>query len=184
MAEAKPVPKEQKIFLGIVAIVGLFMFYKKAYVPQGRQIKELKKQIKSKRDEIERIKRKVARMAELEAEFERLKGDVAEAEKKLPKSEELPELIRGITAIGAKHGIEIDNLKISSVISKKFYQEHQYNFSITSTYHKIAQFFADICQEERIMTVRDLKLVPGTSKTTGNPQMRAMFTLVVYTYKE
>ncbi|MCD6413638.1 MAG: hypothetical protein J7L54_05795, partial [Elusimicrobia bacterium] len=77
MAEAKPVPKEQKIFLGIIVLVGLFMFYKKAYVPQGRQIKQLKKQIKEKRDEIERIKRKIARMAELEAEFEKLKVEVA-----------------------------------------------------------------------------------------------------------
>ncbi|MCD6412976.1 MAG: type 4a pilus biogenesis protein PilO, partial [Elusimicrobia bacterium] len=103
--------------------------------------------------------------------------------KKLPKSEELSELIRGITAIGAKHGIEIDNLKIGSIISRQYYQEHSYSFSITSTYHRIARFFADICQEERIMTVRDLKLVPGSATGTGRPRMQAMFTLVVYTYK-
>lgn len=181
MAESQPIPKEQKIMLGVLVAVGLFMFYKNAYLPQGQQIRELNKQIEETNAKIEDIKRKVARMAQLEAEYEVLKIKVAEAEKQLPKSEELPELIRSITRLGSKHGIEIDNWRISSVLPRQYYKEHTYNFAVTSSYHKSAQFFVDICQRERIMTVKDVKLTP--SGDSGN-DMSVSFTLVVFTYKE
>ncbi|MDO9513869.1 MAG: type 4a pilus biogenesis protein PilO [Elusimicrobiota bacterium] len=182
MAEAQPIPKEQKALLAVLALVGLFMFYKKAYMPQGKQINDLTKQIKDTNSKIEGIKKKVARMAQLEADYEVLKTKVAEAEKQLPKSEELPELIRSITKIGSKHGIEIDNWRISSVIPKQYYKEHTYSFVVNSSYHKAAQFFVDICQRERIMTVKDVKITPSAIET-GN-DMSVSFTLVVYTYKE
>jgi len=182
MAEAKPVPKEQKVALAIIGIIGLYMFYTRAYAPQGKQIKELKKKIESNCKKIEDIKIKIRRMAQIEAEFEKLKGRVKEAEKKLPKSEELPGLIRRITDIGKKYNIEIDNLQIGSLVSKQYYQEHLYNFRIKANYHKIAQFFTDVCQEERIMTVRDIRLTPvSADKESG--ELEGTFVLVVYTYK-
>ncbi|MBA3065222.1 type 4a pilus biogenesis protein PilO [bacterium] len=182
MAEAQSIPKEQKIVLAVLAVAGLFMFYKKAYMPQGKQIKEITKQIEETNKKITEIKIKVARMAQLEAEYELLKTKVAEAEKQLPKSEELPELIRSITKIGSKHGIEIDNWRISSVLPRQYYKEHTYSFAVTSSYHKAAQFFVDICQMERIMTVKDVRITPA-SAAAGN-DMGVSFTLVVYTYKE
>jgi len=181
MAESKPIPKEQKIFLGVIALVGLYMFYGKVWKPQGARIKELRTNIDTKRNEIIKIKKDIAGMKKIEAEFVRLQGEIAEAEKKLPKSEELPKLIREITATGSSHGIEIDNLRIASVAPRQSYEEHNYHFSITASYHKIAQFFTDICQKERIMMVKDLNLAPSGAEIS---EMRAAFTLVVYTYKE
>jgi len=183
MAESKPIPKEQKIFLGVLALVGLYMFYGKVWKPQGALIKELKENIEKTNKDIILIKGKIAKMKQIEAEFVRLQGEMAEAEKKLPKLEELPELIREITATGSGHGIEIDNLNIASVATKQSYKEHNYRFSITASYHKIAQFFTDICQKERIMTVKNLNLAPSGGPE-GISEMRATFTLVVYTYKE
>jgi len=182
MAEAQPVPKEQKIALGVIAVVGLFMFYKKAYMPQGKQIKELTKKIEDTNRKIVNIKKKVAGMAQLEADYEVLKTKVEAAEKQLPKSEELPDLIRSITKIGSKHGIEIANWRISSVLPRQYYKEHTYSFAVQSSYHKAAQFFVDICQRERIMTVKDVKITP--SSTVAGNDMGVSFTLVVYTYKE
>ncbi|PIU19159.1 MAG: hypothetical protein COT16_00070, partial [Elusimicrobia bacterium CG08_land_8_20_14_0_20_44_26] len=154
MAAAKPIPKEQKIVLGIIAAVGLFMFVKKAYLPQGKEIGKLKTEIAETNKKIEDINRKVAKMKEIKANFEILKLKVIEAEKQLPKSEELPELIRSITKLGEKHGISIDNFMIGSIMPQKYHQEHTYNFNIQSSYHNLAQFFVDVCQKERIMTVK------------------------------
>jgi len=182
MAEAQAIPKEQKIMLAVLALAGLYMFYKKAYLPQGKQINDLTKQIQETNKKIEDIKLKVARMAQLEAEYEVLKTKVAEAEKQLPKSEELPDLIRSITKIGSKHGIAIDNWRISSVVPKQYYKEHTYSFAVNSSYHKAAQFFVDVCQRERIMTVKDVKITPASGESSSD--MSVSFTLVVYTYKE
>jgi type IV pilus assembly protein PilO len=181
MAESQAIPKDQKIALAVLAVVGLFMFYKKAYLPQGKQIKELTKQISDTNVKIEDIKRKVARMAQLEADYELLKTKVAEAEKQLPKSEELPELIRSITKLGSKHGIEIDNWRIGAVLPRQYYKEHTYSFAVQASYHKAAQFFVDICQRERIMTVKDVKITPAGE---AGGEMNVSFTLVVFTYKE
>ena len=182
MAEAKPIPKEQKVVLGIMVAVGLFMFVKKAYIPQGAEIKQLKTQIKQTKKKTADIKEKIAHMSEIEAEFKVLQLEVKEAEKQLPKSEELPGLIRSITKLGEKHGIDIDNFRIGAVISKQYYQEHTYNFTVRSSYHNSAQFFTDICQRERIMTVKDIKLSPSSAKG-GEQGMSVYFVLVVYTYK-
>jgi len=183
MAEAKPIPKEQKVFLVILAIVGIFMFFSKVWKPQGKKIKELQGNIETTRKKIIKIRADIAKMKQIEAEFAKLKLKVAEAERKLPREEELPQLIRDITATGARHNIEIDNLRISAVVPKQFYEEHQYNFSISASYHKLAQFFTEICQQERIMTVKNLKLAPGGG-FAENSNLQTTFTLVVYTYKE
>lgn len=183
MAAAKPIPKEQKIFLGVLALAGLFMFFSKVWKPQSEKIKELKGNIEKTKKDIISVKGKIAKMKKIEKDFAKLKLELAEANKKLPKLEELPKLIREITATGASHGIEIDNLKVASIVKKQFYQEHNYKFLITASYHKIAQFFTDICQKERIMTVKDLKLAPAGG-SEGISKMQAPFTLVVYTYKE
>jgi len=183
MAETKPISKEGKIFMGVLAVVGIFMFYGKVWKPQGNKIKELKKNIDDTRKEIDKVREDIAGMKEIEAEFAKLKLKVAEAEKKLPREEELPQIIRDITATGSTHNIEIDNLRIAAVVPKQFYEEHHYNFSISASYHKLAQFFTDICQKERIMTVKDLKLAPaGGSEAT--PDLQTTFTLIVYTYIE
>jgi len=182
MAESKPIPKEQKVALAIIGIIGLYMFYTRAYAPQGKQIKDLKTKIETNRNKIEDIKIKIRKLDQIEAEFEKLKGRLKEAEKKLPKSEELPSLIRKITDIGKKYNIEVDNLQIGSLLSRQYYQEHLYNFRIKADYHKIAQFFTDICQEERIMTVKDVRLTP-VSSDKGISELEGTFVLVVYTYK-
>ncbi|MFH1957964.1 MAG: type 4a pilus biogenesis protein PilO [bacterium] len=183
MAEGKPVPKEQKIFLAVLGLVGIFMFYSKVWKPQGNKIKEFQKNIEDTRDKINKVKKDIARMKQIEAEFAKLKLKEAEVEKKLPREEELPQIIRDITATGSAHNIEIDNLRIAAVVPKEFYEERHYNFSISASYHKLAQFFTDICQKERIMTVKDLKLAPaGGAEQT--PDLQTTFTLIVYTYKE
>ena len=155
------------------------MFVKKAYIPQGKQTKEFQKKVEETNKKIEGIKRKVSRMAELEAEYKILLVKVEEAERQLPKSEDLPYLIRDITKLGSKYGLNIDNWRIGSVASKQYHKDHKYSFVIKTSYHKAAQFFVDICQRERIMTVRDVKISPiGNSN-----EMTFSFTLVVYTYK-
>ena len=182
MAEQKPIPKEQKILLGVLAVAGVYMFITKVYIPQETEIKKLQEEIDKTNKTIANIKVKIARMDQLEADYELLKASVADAEKKLPRSEELPGLIRGITSLGTKHGIEIDNMRIGNVSTMEYYKAHFYNFSVVASYHKIAQFFSDVCQEERIMSVNNIMFSPGTD-SAGKVSLTVTFKLVVYAYK-
>jgi len=183
MLEKKPVTKQQKVMLAVVALIGFFVFYKRAFAPLGKKAKQYKEEIRKKQQRLAHIRAKIAMLDELEREYEDLKKEVEIAEKKLPRRKEIPELLRSITDIGRKYGIDIDNFRPAGSSTKGNYTEHYFAMNIKSTYHKIASFFAEIGQQERIMNVKDLILNPKKPTLEDPTDMQANFTLVVYTFK-
>ncbi|RLD18426.1 MAG: hypothetical protein DRI36_01455 [Caldiserica bacterium] len=183
MPEKKPVTQQQKIMLAILGVIGLFVFYKRAFAPLGKKAKQYKEEIRKKEQRLAHIRAKIARFDELMREYEELKKEVEIAEKKLPRKKEIPKLLKNITDIGRKYGIDIDNFRPAGSSTKQSYTEHYFAISIKSTYHKIASFFAEIGQQERIMSIKDLILNPKNPTPEDPTDMQANFTLVVYTFK-
>jgi len=183
--EKQQITNQQKVMLVILGIIGLIVFYKRAFAPLGKKAKKYQEEIREKEQRLANIKRKIANLAQLEAEYKELKKEVEIAEKKLPRKKELPELIRSITDIGKKYGIDIDNFRPAGMSTPpgKNYIEYRFTLNLKSSYHRLAAFFTDICQQDRIININNLTLSPKTPTPDDPSDIQANFTLVVYTFK-
>ena len=180
MAEKKEIPLQQKVVIGVMALVGLVMFYSKVYSPLQGKINEAREQLKSKNTELSEMKKKAQQLDKLEKEFASLGTKLIETEAKLPKTEELPRFIRLITETASKYGMNVDNLKVEATSVSQYYVTHSYRFRLESDYHTFGKFFTEIVQMERIFNVKDIKFSPAASET-GGEKLSAEFSVVAYT---
>ncbi len=183
MAAKNEIPIQQKIALGILLMIGLFMFYSKVYVPLKAKIKETQEVLEKKEAELADMRRIAGKLDKLEKEFIAIEAKLKLTERKLPKSEELPAFIRLITERASKYGMDVTNLRISSPKVDQYYITHIYSLSLSSDYHTFGSFFTEIVQLERIFNVRDVTFAPTVSDE-GMSQLSASFSIVAYTSKE
>ena len=168
--------------IGIV-LIAVFFANKLFYVPMGKNIKSLHEKIAEKEKLLQETQKKADKLPELEAEYELLKGELLNVEKKLPKTNDIPELLDITTNIGRKYLIDITNFSPRNEKIEKYYIMHPVEMTITTSYHRLGAFMATMGQQERVMGFKDLSAAVGTD-SDGKPVIIASFMLCAYTYNE
>ena len=168
--------------IGII-LIAVFFANKMFYVPMGKNIKNLHDKIGQKEKLLQETQLKADKLPELEAEYELLKGELLNVEKKLPKTNDIPELLDITTNIGRKYLIDITNFNPRNEKIEKYYIMHPVEMTITTSYHRLGAFMATMGQQERVMGFKDLSATVGTD-SDGKPVIIASFMLCAYTYNE
>ncbi|MDA3793444.1 MAG: type 4a pilus biogenesis protein PilO [Elusimicrobia bacterium] len=182
--ETGNITQQQKIVLGVLAVVGLIFFYSKVYAPMGGKIKDAKKILQEKQAELGDMKIKAQQLDVLEKEFKLLEEQLKVTEKKLPKTKELPELIRTITKTVEKYNMEVDTLRPGGGSGGQYYMTYPYSLSLATDYHTFGRFFSEIAQLDRIFNIKNLNITTGGSSEDGERSLRASFSIVAYTFKQ
>lgn len=181
--ETGNVTKQQKIIMGILAAVGLFMFYQKVYMPLEEDIKKASEELEKKQAELVDLRRKAAQLDKLEKEIELIKEYSKVLEKKLPKTRELPEFIRNITEKATKYGMNLNNLKVESPSASSHYVRHEYKMDLTSDFHNFGKFFTEIVNQERVFGIKDVLFVPSQDSESLKEALNVSFSILAYTSK-
>ncbi|MBN2406703.1 MAG: type 4a pilus biogenesis protein PilO [Elusimicrobia bacterium] len=189
MAEKKKtqITQQQKIVLGILGAVGLFMLYSKVYAPLGGKIKAAEDELSAKQAKLADMRKKANRLDKLEKEYRDLEDLLKEIEKRLPKDNEVPALIKTITDTAQKYNMEVRTFKESAASEKsliksdKFYEPYPYDMEFTADYHTLGAFFTEIARLERIFNIGKMDMVPVKN---SEKDVQVKFTLVTYTFKE
>jgi type IV pilus assembly protein PilO len=93
-----------------------------------------------------------------EKNVERLNEELAKAIKELPNEREIPELLRRVSSIGKKIGLEFLLFQPLPENPRDFYAEVPVKLKIEGSYHEVATFFDRIGKLNRIVNVRDISL--------------------------
>ena len=111
---------------------------------------------------------------ELQAELENLDGQLLLARQKaarLPKlraemkeTRELPTLLTVISQSGREAGLEFQLFQPGGEINKQFYVEIPLSIRVEGGYHNSAEFFDRVAALSRIVTIKDITMVPGEKK--------------------
>jgi len=182
MIKLDKLTNQQKILLVIIGAIVLYIYYNQLFTPLNKKIGNLKREISQKEQRLIDARNKAQRLDQLQAELQASQEELLIAEKKLPRAKEVPLLIRSITKSGREYAIDITNLSPRSPISHQYFQEFHYGMSVVTNYHKLARFFGDICQYERILKVKDISM-NGRNPTEDDPStITTSFTLVTYAY--
>ena len=180
--ETGKVTNQQKVVLGVLAVIGLIFFYSKVYAPMGDKIKESQEVLQKKSAELQDTQIKAQQLDVLEEELKLLEEQLKIIEKKLPKTEEIPKFIKMITDIAAKYGMDVKTLDIPGPQASAYYVTHPYGMNLESDYHTFGHFFSEIGQLDRIFNIKDLNLTPLAGEE-GEGRLNASFTIVAFTSK-
>ncbi|MEW6556515.1 MAG: type 4a pilus biogenesis protein PilO [Elusimicrobiota bacterium] len=174
---------QEKGAIGVVILVGLWAYWKYLYKPITGEITRLEQDLEQKQAKLDETRRAAQELEVLEAEFKIIEIEAREMEKKLPKSKELPNLIRNLTRSLEKHKLNIQNFTPSKENPKAYYSEIPISMQLTGSYHNLANFLAEVGQYERVFNAFDIILTPKPPTKESPDTISASLKLATYMAK-
>ena len=156
-----PMKRNLLLFLPPLVIIGLFgmLLIKPAFVERKALMEEIGKQ----RDEIANLERNSARLPKLKTENKRLESRLLELQMQLPEEKEVSELLKQVSELGIKSGLQIVSWKPGprGVHSSKEVYEIPVEVTMRGAYHKFGQFYSNITMLNRIVNILNITMRPG-----------------------
>ncbi len=124
---------------------------------------------------------KVKHLDELIAANAQLEVELVKKKEKLPQEEEASSLLKQVTDLGVKLGLDIKLWKpgTSMLHTSKLYVRQPVSVEVVGGYHTVGLFFDRINKMPRIMSVNDLKF--GSPKVDQDRMLlQTVFELVAY----
>lgn len=146
-------------FLGICSIflvlVGLFYFL--FFQDNYEKIAGLNKKIESAQEDLKKIKKAAKNFPIHQKELEDVRVLFEATSALLPKSQEIPNLLRNISDMGRISGLDFMSFVPGIEIPKDFYSEIPIDIKTKGPYHNHGMFLDKVSKLERIVTVNNIK---------------------------
>lgn len=174
--------KEQQQYIILAVLVlggGGYAYFKYFWIPTSQKIVELRKKVEEVEGKINKAKMVAARKKKVMEELETLQRQAEDAERRLPKTQDLPSVIDTVSALSSRHNVSLSSFAPGAKTDRQHFMELSYALQARGAYHDIGRFLAALALEERIFNVRDVNL--GSPDAQGRLAVR--MTLVSYQYK-
>jgi type IV pilus assembly protein PilO len=152
-------PRSQRLALyalTYVAIGALFWFM--VYTPSQVEAADLQAQNNELVQTKATVKARAENREQFEEELAQLKNDLKQALRELPNDREIPELLKRISAIGKKAGLEIRKFQPLPEVKAEYYAEVPVALEVYGSYHEVAMFFDRLSKLGRIVYVQDIEM--------------------------
>lgn len=184
----RTVPLPQKILL-VVLVVGFIVlaFYNnygilfESWTDKDGKIAGLVTDIGKLDTDIQATNIKVKHLDELIAANAQLEVELAKKKEKLPQEEEASSLLKQVTDLGVKLGLDIKLWKPgpTALHGSKLYVKQPVSVEVVGSYHTAGLFFDRIDKMPRIMSINDLRF--GSPKVDQDRMLlQTAFELVAY----
>src|SRR5438132_3098549 len=154
--------KSHNLIIGVLAVVLIgvvcYTYWSLVYTPVSKAIATDHKTVEDLNQKLSVAKSRAGQLSKIQAEMATLQIDVAELEKLLPKTRELPSLLRVFTHRAEANGLLLTSFRPSRSVPKGLYDEIPYDISVTSSFHSIGHFLTAMGKGERLFAARNLAL--------------------------
>jgi len=182
----RSIPWAQKAGLLVMVLAGIIVgFYYYIAEPKSVEIAGLQGAIGTLDNEIQTLTIKVKHLDELIAASKQLEIELAKKKERLPPEEEAVMLLKQVSDLGIRLGLDIKLWKPSpkSEDASKLFVRMPVNVEVSGGYHTAALFFDRINALPRIVTVSGLKM--GSPKIEkGRVVTQTVFDLIAYAASE
>jgi len=158
--DEKFIPLEKKnklIALGVIFVLPLLLCYFFVYKPNFDEVDKLKSQIAKSSEELKRVRKAARDLPAHQEELEKTREAFELTSVLLPKSQEIPDLLRNISDLGKHSGLDFLSFVPGGEIPKDFYAEIPIDIKIRGPYHNLGLFLDRISKLERIVTVNNIR---------------------------
>ncbi|MEJ2155193.1 MAG: type 4a pilus biogenesis protein PilO [Desulfobacteraceae bacterium] len=104
--------------------------------------------------------------------------------KALPEKQEIPSLLAGVSQAGKDAGLEFLLFTPKKENAKEFYAEIPVDISVSGNYHQVATFFDKVSSLPRIVNIRNIKMTPQKSTSSGAADLTTTCQAVTYQFIE
>ncbi len=166
MDQLSRLPRSQRLLLlglGYVLIVGVYVGL--LYMPASTQLDDLKAKQASLEQQRAQLEVRIRDKDRFQAELQTLMADLKEALKELPNDREIPELLRAISGMGKKVGLEVQKFQPLPENKRDYVAEVPVALQVDGSYHEVALFFERLSKMNRIVYVQDVEM--DQPKTVG-----------------
>ncbi len=172
-AKVSLTPAQQKqVLIGVLALVGLVAWFNFFLAPQRRALADLRLQVEETRAKVEQVRQHQAEKPAWEEEMARLKEEYGFPESPPPPEEQLPELLKTLTAMARQNGVRLLGSKPTSEVNKLLpgpsgYLEVQVLIVVLGGYHQVASFLDTLESSPELLRMRELMFVHANGMALG-----------------
>lgn len=191
-------PRTQKIAIcSAVAVAVVWGFFVADFLPFGyrrraAEVTRLRGEYESVAAELEKARRTVATLPQLEREHAELQRRWEEAQQLLPTDKEMARLLMQMTQAGEEVGVEFELFKPGSPRPQEFFNENPVELQVACGYHQLGVFLSRLANLSRLVNVSELHLKGHDSKkreqlkTMGREDetLIATFTATAYSLRD
>ncbi len=159
----------------VVVIVPMYFIsasYPFTYASRTKTIAELDTHHQKLAADLERARLLVRNLERVEQEYAILHDQWQVAQALLPEQNEMPDLLRKVTAAGQQSGIEFELFRPQTPVNQGFYSDNPVKVRVAGGYHQTGVFLSRLANLNRIVNVSDLN-IEGLDDQSDTP-----FTLV------
>jgi type IV pilus assembly protein PilO len=138
----------------IVAVAYWYLFYQ----PTAEVIENLQRQIDRQTVTLKAYRKVAADYETFQSEVETLEVDLRLALAQLPTSKEIPELIRQISDLGVRTGLQITLLRPQAEQVQQFHAAVPITVKMVGAFHAVGDFFDQLSRLPRIISVNKINL--------------------------
>ncbi len=141
---------------GVVLAVALYVLA--FYMPLSNTRSELEAKQADLSQKLAKIEVRVANRNSAKVALKDLQNDLTQALKQLPNDREIPGLLKGISTLGKKVGLEVRKFQPLPESKKEYVAEVPVALEVVGSFHEVAMFFDRLSKMNRIVYVKDLEL--------------------------
>lgn len=131
--------------------------------------------------DLEKARLLVRNLDRVEAEYAVLREQWKVAQTLLPEQNEMPNLLRKVTAAGEQSGVEFELFRPNSPVNMGFYADNPVEVTVVGGYHQTAVFLARLANLNRIVNVSDLRFEGIQDQTETPHTVQTDMVLTAYT---
>lgn len=152
-------PDYQKVLIGLLVYLLIFMaFHMLVNKRLKTQIEDAHRRTGDLIQERDKTRRVAENKDQFQRDVEKLNEELSRALKELPNEREIPGLLRNISHLGRKNGLEFELFQPLPEVRRDFYAEVPVGIVVTGTYHEVALFFDRVGKLPRIVNIRNVKM--------------------------
>jgi len=177
-----PWGKNVKIILAVALIAApiaafIFLFYN----PKQAEIVGLETQQSDLAKEVDKAQIAEKKVPYYQDELKKAERRLEEISTILPKEQEIPALLRSISDLGRKAGLDFLEFRPGVETPKDYYNEIPISISIRGPYHNVGYFLGEVSGLERLVTVDNINM-GGPQEVAGDIVLSSSCNLLTYRY--
>jgi len=165
----------------VVPMYFLSTSYPFTYASRTQTISQLDERHQKLSQELERARLLVRNLERVEQEYAILHDQWKVAATLLPDQNEMPDLLRKVTAAGQQSGVEFEIFRPQTVVNQGFYSDNPVEVRINGGYHQTGVFLSRLANLNRIVNVSKLKMQGVDTQKDVAYSVRTDLMLTAYT---
>lgn len=165
----------------VVPMYFLSSSYPFTYTSRKQTIAQLDERHQKLSQELERARLLVRNLERVEQEYAILHEQWKVAATLLPDENEMPDLLRKVTAAGQQSGVEFEIFRPKGMVNQGFYSDNPVEVRVNGGYHQTGVFLSRLANLNRIVNVSGLKMEGADNQKDSPFTVRTDMLLTAYT---